>query len=303
VTTPPAQPEIDRSKYQPREFNATRRVPSSYPPVPPNRDVGKRWDVYRKQLASLFRRIALWEPRSMTPTPILPPTPLPDSLQGAFRDAPQVPADPLPNTGAANQAPLPSSNRSSRPTHDSAVRKVETTVQLQSQAHPLPDAHLSRSLRNHDTAWVPELPPVCVPVSPSTHNEGTLVSSPAQPKIGTSSSEPHEHNRTGRAPSAYRPVPLKKSMSAQLLSHSGTPTPSSHTTGMVRTMSASGPAPGAGPRDRPRKHPPTTQGTSQAQVADGDDNQLFTSALRTILSHQNRYAPGLYLVTNNRYNC
>ena len=235
------------------------------------------------------------------PSPILPPAPEVPGLQGASRDAPQVPADPPPNTGAAKQAPLLSSNGSSRPAHDSAVRKVETTVQTQSQAHPLPDPHLSRPLRNHDTARVPDPPPVAVPASPSTHNAGTLVSSPGQPKIRTSSTQPHEHNRIGRAPSAYRPAPLKKSMSAQLLSQSGTPAPSSHN--MARTMSASGPAPGAGSRDRSRKHLPTTQGSNQAQVADGDDNQQFTSTLRTVLSHQNRYVPELYLVTNDRYNC
>ena len=230
------------------------------------------------------------------PSPILSSAPeVPGPLQGASRNAPQVPADPPPNTGAAEQAPLPSSNGSSRPAHDSAVREVETTVQTQFQARPLPDAHLSRPLRNRDTARVPEPPPVAVPPSPSIHNEGTLVSSQGQPKIGTLRSQPHEHNGTGRAPSAYRPVPLKKAMSAQLLSQSGTPAPSSHS--MARTMSASGPAPGAGSRDRPRKHPPTTQRTNRAQVADGDDNQQFTSTLRTVLSRQNRYAPGLYLVT------
>jgi len=238
---------------------------------------------------------------SKPPFPILLPAPeVPGPLQDTSRDAP-IRADPSPNTGAEKQAPLPSSSGSSRPAHDSAVRKVETTVKTQSQAHPLPGAHQSRPLQNHDTARVPEPPPVAVPASPSTHNGETVVSSPGQPKIRTSSSQPHEHNRSGRAPSAYRPVPLKKSMSAQLLSHSGTPAPSSHH--MARTMSASGPAPDAGSRDRPRKHPSTTQRTNQAQVADGDDNQQFTSVLRTVLSHQNRYAPGLYLVTNKSYNC
>jgi len=134
--------------------------------------------------------------------------------------------------------------------------------------------------------------PSLLPRRPTTKGHWCLR---GQPKIGTSRSQPHEHNGTGRVPSAYRPVPLKKSMSAQLPSQSGTPAPSSHS--MARTMSASGPAPGAGSRDRPRKHPPTTQRTNQAQVADGDDNQQFTSTLRTVLSRQNRYAPGLYLVT------
>lgn len=223
-----------------------------------------------------------------------------DPRQGASRDASQVPGDQPPNAGTVGQAPLPSSNGNGRPAHDSALRKVKTTVQTESQAHPLPDTHLSRPLRNHDIARVPEPPPVAVPASPSTHNEGTLVPSPDQLKIGTSSSQPHEHNRTGRAPTAYRPVPLKKSISAQLLSQSGTPAPSSYT--MARTMSASGSAPAARPRDRPRKHPPTTQGTNQAQVADGDYNQVFTSTLRTVFSHQNKYAPRLYPVTNNPYN-
>ena len=188
------------------------------------------------------------------------------------------------------------------------MRTVETTAQTQTQAHPLHDAHLFLHLRNHYTVRVPEPPPRAVPVSPSIHNEKALVSSPsqhiagltaylpAQPAIGTSSSQPHEHDRTRRAPSAYRSAPLKKSTSAQLLSQSGTPTPSTHS--MARTMSAPGPAPGAGSRDRPRKHLPTTLGTNQAQVADGDDNQQFTSTLRKVLSHQNRYAPGFYLITN-----
>jgi len=64
VTTLPAQPEIEslRSTYQPRELNETRRVPSSYSTVTTNREVGKPWDVYQKQLASLYQGIALWEP-------------------------------------------------------------------------------------------------------------------------------------------------------------------------------------------------------------------------------------------------
>jgi hypothetical protein len=189
-------------------------------------------------------------------------------------------------------------------------------VKTPSQSHPPPDAHLSWSLRNHNTAQVPESPPLIVPASPSTYNETTLVSSPsqrivgvtayppAQPEIGTwtQSSQPHEHDRTRRAPFAYRPAPspLKKSTSAQLLSQSGTPIPSSHP--MARTMSMSGPAPGSGSRDT-RKQPSTTLGINQAQVVDGDDNQQFTSTLRTVLSYQSRYALGFYLVTNNRYNC
>ena len=64
VTTLPAPPEIEglRPTYQPREFNATRRVPSSYSSAPTNREMGKPWDVYQKQLASLYHGIALWEP-------------------------------------------------------------------------------------------------------------------------------------------------------------------------------------------------------------------------------------------------
>jgi hypothetical protein len=185
-------------------------------------------------------------------------------------------------------------------------------VKTQSQSHPLllPDAHLSWPLRNHDTARVAEPPPLVIPASPSTYNETTLVSSPsqrilrvtayppAQPEIGTwtQSSQPHEHDRTRRAPSAdrYPPSRIKRSMSAQ-------PIRSSHP--MARIMSTSGPAPGGGSRDRPRKQPSTTLGINQAQVVDGDDNQQFTSTLRTVLSHQSRYALGFYLVTNNRYNC
>ena len=218
-------------------------------------------------------------------------SPVSDPLQSASRDTPQVSVDPPPNTDTVKQAqaPLPSSNGSSRPAHDLAVRNVKTTVQTQTQAHPLPDAQLSQSPWNHDTARLPEPPPLAVPASPSTHNDGSRVSSPA--KIGTSSSQRQQHNRTGHAPSAYRSVPLEKSISAQPLSQSGLPAPSSHN--MARTMSASGPAPGAGSRDRPRIHPSATLGTKQAQVAGGDDNQQFTSTLRTVLSHQNRYAPGL----------
>jgi len=65
VTTPPAQPEIEslRSTYQPREFDATRRVPSSHSPLPINREVGKPWGVYQEQLSSLNHGCALWEPR------------------------------------------------------------------------------------------------------------------------------------------------------------------------------------------------------------------------------------------------
>jgi hypothetical protein len=62
VTTPPAQPETERSKYQPREFNATRRVSSSCSSVPTNRQVVNCWHVYRKKLASLYRSIAFWKP-------------------------------------------------------------------------------------------------------------------------------------------------------------------------------------------------------------------------------------------------
>jgi hypothetical protein len=222
-----------------------------------------------------------------------PPSPVSDSPQGASRDPPRAPVDPPPNTNTAIQAPLRSSNGSSRPARNSAVREVETTVQTQYPVYPLPDAR--------DTAQVPQPPPLAVPASPSTHNGRPLVASPAQPNIRTSSSQPHEHDRTRHAPSAYPSGPLKKSMSTQLLPQSALPASSSHI--ITRTMSASGLAPGAGSRNTPRRHPSTNLGTNHVQVADDEDNQQFTSTLRTVLSSQKRYAPGLYLVTNNRYNC
>ena len=118
------------------------------------------------------------------PTSLVSP-PVCDPLQGASRDTSQVSVGPPPNTDTVkqSQAPLPSSNGSSRPAHDLAVHNVEMTVQTQTQAHPLPDAQLSQSPKNHDTARLPQPPPVAVPAPPSTHNEGTRVSSPAQPKI------------------------------------------------------------------------------------------------------------------------
>ena len=241
-------------------------------------------------------------------SPILPAAKVPALLQGATGGASYVPVDPPPDTDMITQAPLPPSNKGSRPAHNSAVRTVETTAQTQTQAYPVPDGLLPLPPRNHDTARVPEPPPRAVPVSPSIYNERTLVSSPsqsiagltayplAQSAIGTLSSRPPEHDRTRCAPSAYRSAPLKKSTSAQLLSQSGTPTSSSHP--MARTMSASGLAPGAGSVDRLRRYPSITLGTNQAQVPDGDDNQQLTSTLHTVLSHQNRYAPGFYLLTN-----
>jgi len=62
VTTPPAQPEIESSEYQPCEFNAIRRVPSSYSSVPTNREVRNPWNVYREELSPLDLGHALWEP-------------------------------------------------------------------------------------------------------------------------------------------------------------------------------------------------------------------------------------------------
>ena len=62
VTTPPAQAEIERSKHQPREFNATRRVPSTYSSVPTSRKVGRPYNIYQVQLSSLYHGFALWEP-------------------------------------------------------------------------------------------------------------------------------------------------------------------------------------------------------------------------------------------------
>jgi len=47
----------------PDQLNATWRVPSSYSSVPTNREVGKPWDVYQKELSSLQHGIALWDPR------------------------------------------------------------------------------------------------------------------------------------------------------------------------------------------------------------------------------------------------
>jgi len=63
VTTPSAQPEIERSKFEPRELNATRHVPSSYRSITTNGEVVKFWDVYRTELTSLHHGMALWEPR------------------------------------------------------------------------------------------------------------------------------------------------------------------------------------------------------------------------------------------------
>ena len=59
------QPEPDWStrKHQPREFHATRRVPSSFDFVlTTSKEVGKPWDIYLKQLSSIHHGIALWEP-------------------------------------------------------------------------------------------------------------------------------------------------------------------------------------------------------------------------------------------------
>src|SRR5579863_6344936 len=66
VTTPPAQPETESSKYQPREFNATKRVPLSHSSIPTNRD-GRPRGVYRRKLASLYQGIALRKPRPVEP--------------------------------------------------------------------------------------------------------------------------------------------------------------------------------------------------------------------------------------------
>ena len=63
VTTPPAQLEIERPKSQPREVNVSRRVPSSYSSVSTSREMGNPWDVYQRQLSSLYLGIALWDPR------------------------------------------------------------------------------------------------------------------------------------------------------------------------------------------------------------------------------------------------
>ena len=299
VSTPPAQPETGKSKYRPREFDAIRRVPSSYRPVPTDREVGKRWDIYRKQLASLFRRIVLWEPRTLDPSssPTLSEswtTPLPDP----HGTSPLVSSS-EPNT--VKQAPLLSSNRSSRPVHDLAPRDIETTEQTLSQAHPLPDAHASLPSPNRVTARVSEPPPLALPTSPSSYNEGTPVSSPsrhiagrttyppAHHKIETPKYQSHEHIGTTPAPSAYQSPSIKKSTSAQPLSRSGLPASSSHP--LTRGMSASGSRPEAESRSRPREHPRSTRRANTAPVADADGNQRFPSIVQTVLSGISRYAP------------
>jgi len=94
VTTPTAQPEIERSKHQPREFkfSAPRRVPSSYSSAPTNRGVDNLRDVYRKRLARLYRRIALWERRPV------------EALSGKSVDVPshQEPPRPRRKFGTSN---------------------------------------------------------------------------------------------------------------------------------------------------------------------------------------------------------
>jgi len=298
VSTPPAQPEKGKSKYRPREFDAIRRVPSSYRPVPTDREVGKRWDIYRKQLASLFRRIVLWEPRTLDPSssPTLSEsltTPLPDPPHGT---SPLVSSS-EPNT--VKQAPLFFSHGSSRPAHDSTPRDIETTEQTLSQAYPLPDVHASLPSRNRVRARMPEPAPLILPASPSSHNEGTTVSSPsrhiagmttyppAHRKIETSKYQPHEHNRTGHALSAYPSPSIKKSMSAPHLSRSGLPASSSP---LTRAMSASGSGLEAESRSRPREHPQSTRRTNKVPVANDDGNQRFPSTVRTVLSGNSRYA-------------
>jgi len=201
------------------------------------------------------------------------------------------------------QAPLLSSNGSSGPAHDLAPRDIETTEQTPSQAHPLPDAHASLPSRNRVTARIPEPPPLALPVSPSSHNEGTLVSSPsrhiavrtayppAHHKIEIPKYQPHEHNGTRPAPSACQSPSIKKSTSAQPLSRSGLPAISSHPLTRAMSASGSGPGPEAESRSRPREHPRSTRRANTAPVADDDGNPRFPSIVQAVLvSGSSRYA-------------
>ena len=227
--------------------------------------------------------------------PLSPTTPLPNPTH----EVPPTVSSPEPNK--VKRAPLPSSNGSSRPAHESAPRGIETTKQTPSQAQPVPNAHASLPLRNRDTARALDPPSLAVPAPTSFHNEGTPDSSPSQRIVGvpayppaqhkaeTPKYQPHEHNRKRPAPSAYQPPPIKQSMSAQPLSRSGLPTSSPRP--LARAMSASGSGPEAGFRNRSRDHSPSTLGTSKAPVAGDDGNQRFPSTVRTVLSDNSRYAP------------
>ena len=229
---------------------------------------------------------------SSSPPP--PTAPLPDPPHGT---PPTISSS---ETNTVKEAPLPSSDGSSRPAHDSAPHDIETTEQSPSQAHPLPDPHAPLPSRNRVTARVPEPPPLALPASPSFHNEGTTVPSPSRHiagmtthspthhKIETPKYQPHKHNRTRLAPSAYESPSIKKSISADPLSRSGLPASSSHP--LTRAMSASGS--GSGPEaesSRPREHPRSTRRANTAPVADDDGNQRFPSIVQTVLSGNSRY--------------
>jgi len=224
-------------------------------------------------------------------SPSLPSmTPLPDPPHGTPSTVPSS----EPNT--VKQAPLLSSNGSSGPAHDSAPRDIETTEQTPTQAHPRPDAHASSPSGNRVTARVSGPPPLALPASPSSHNGGTLVSSPSRhvagrttypPKIETPKYQSHEHIGTRPAPSAYQSPSIKKSTSAQPLSRPGLPASSSHP--LTRAMSASGSGPEAEPRSKPREHP-STRRANTAPVAGADVNQRFPSIVQTVLSGNSRYA-------------
>ena len=233
--------------------------------------------------------------------PLSPPLPTTTPLSNPTHEAPPTVSSPGPNT--VKRAPLPSSNGSSGPAHDLAQRDIETTKQTPTQAQPAPNAYASLPSRNRDTARALQSPSLAVPASPSFPTEGTPVSSPsqrlagvttyppAQHKTETPKHQPHEHNRKRHAPSAFQPPSIKKSVSAQPLSRSGLPAPSSPP--LAKAVSASGSGPEAEFRNRPRGHSPSTQGTSKAPVAGDDGNQRFPSTVRTVLSDNSRYAPNV----------
>ena len=215
----------------------------------------------------------------------------------ASRDAPKAPTFSSSGPNAAKKAPLSSSNGNGGPAHQTDPLKAKTTYPPSSQTSPPFAINPPLPPQNRDTAPAP--PPRAVPVSSSFPNEGMHVSPPSQPVGGTTVSPRAEpimeiSNRERRAPSSYRPqtVPVKKSISAQPLSRSGSPASSLHP--MARAMSEFGPPPDANPENVARNESRSTRGTNK--VVDDNGHQRFTSTVRTLLSDNTRYAPRRRLI-------
>jgi hypothetical protein len=122
---------------------------------------------------------------------------------------------------------------------------------------------------------------------PSHPVGGATVSPRAEPIIETSNRERH-------APSSSRPqgVPVRKSISAQPLSQSGSPASSLHP--VARAMSEFGPPPDANPENMARKQSRSTREINK--VVNDNGHQRFTSTVRTLLSDDTRYAPRRRLI-------